>query len=72
MALEGRRVSSKKPSRVQDGDEGVAGRNYREERFSDEESLICPPGKSMIFYKKKTEKIELVARPEEYFLDIDI
>ena len=29
-ALEGRRVSSKSPSRVQDGDEGVAGRKYRE------------------------------------------
>ena len=26
--------------------------------------MICPPGKSMIFYKKETEKIELVARPE--------
>ena len=25
--------------------------------------MICPPGKSMIFYKKETEKIELVARP---------
>ena len=29
-AREGRRVSSKSPSRVQDWDEGVAGRNYRE------------------------------------------
>ena len=27
-------------------------------------SLICPPGKSMILYKKETEKIKLVARPE--------
>ena len=29
-AQEGRRVSSKSLSRVRDGDEGVAGRNYRE------------------------------------------
>ena len=29
-ALEGYRVSSKSPSRVQDGDEGVDGRNKRE------------------------------------------
>ena len=25
-----------------------------------------PPGKSIVFHKKETEKIELVARPEEY------
>ena len=25
--------------------------------------MICPTGKSMIFHKKETEKIELVARP---------
>ena len=25
--------------------------------------MIYPPGKSMIFYKKETEKIELEARP---------
>ena len=25
--------------------------------------MICPPGKSMSFHKKETEKIELVARP---------
>ena len=25
--------------------------------------MICPPGKSMSFYKKETEKNELVARP---------
>ena len=30
-----------------------------------EGSLIGPPGKSMIFHKKETEKIELVARPEK-------
>ena len=33
-ALEGRRVSSKSPSRVRDGDEGVARRNVRERIFS--------------------------------------
>ena len=32
--------------------------------FPDKGSLICLPGKSMIFYKKKTERIELVARPD--------
>ena len=26
-------------------------------------TMSCPPGKSMIFHKKETEKIELVARP---------
>ena len=25
--------------------------------------MPCPPGKSMIFYKNETEKIQLVARP---------
>ena len=25
--------------------------------------MICPPGKSIFFYKKETEKIELVVRP---------
>ena len=34
-ALEGRHVSSKSPSRVRDGDKGVAGRNGREEYFPD-------------------------------------
>ena len=55
-AWEGRRVSSKSPSRVRDGDEGVAGRNVRELCFPDEGSLICPPGKSMSCHKKETEK----------------
>ena len=32
--------------------------------FPDEGSLICPPGKSMIFYKKETEKNEVLARPD--------
>ena len=62
-AQEGRRVSSKSPSRVRDGDEGVVRRNGREQCFSDKGSLICPPGKSMSFHKKETEKNELVARP---------
>ena len=44
------RVSSKSPSMVRDGDEGVAGRNGREKYFPDEGSLICLPGKSIIFY----------------------
>ena len=35
-AQEGRRVSSKTPSWVRDGDEGVAGRNGREKCFPDE------------------------------------
>ena len=63
-AREGRRVSSKSPSRVRDGDEGVAGRNGQKLCFPDEGSLIYPPGKSMFFYKKETEKKnELEARP---------
>ena len=55
-ALEGRRVSPKSPWRGRDGDEGVAGKNGREWSFPDEGSLICPPGKSMIFHIKETEK----------------
>ena len=27
-------------------------------------ALVCPPGKSMFFDKRKQEKIELVARPD--------
>ena len=38
-------VSSKNPSKVQDGDEGVAGREGREKYFLDKGSFICPPGK---------------------------
>ena len=30
--------------------------------FPDEGSLICAPGKIMIFLQKETEKIELVAK----------
>ena len=37
-------------------DKRVAGRNGREKCFPDERSLICPPGKSMSFHKKETEK----------------
>ena len=58
------RVSSKSPSRVQDRDEGVAGRSVR--GVPDEGSLIYAPGKSMLFYEKETEKIELMARPGFY------
>ena len=52
-ALEGHCVSSKSPSNVQNSDEVVAGREEREKYFLDEGSLIHPPGKSMIFYKRK-------------------
>ena len=38
MAFEGRHVSLKSPSRVIDGDEGVAGRNGREKYLPDEGS----------------------------------
>ena len=48
-ALEERHVSSKSPSRVRNGDEGVAGRNYREMRFPMRGPDKCPPDKSMIF-----------------------
>ena len=50
-ALWGNCVSSKIPSRVREGDEGVAGKNNREKYFLDKRSLFCPPGKSMIFYQ---------------------
>ena len=53
-ALEGRRVNSKSPLRVRDGDEGVAERNYKK-NYSPDWSLICPPIKSMIFHKKEIE-----------------
>ena len=63
-ALEGHHVSSKSPSRVQDGDEEVAGRDAREKYKENEGSLICNPGKSMIYLQKRKQKlIELVARP---------
>ena len=53
-ALEGRPNSSKSPSRVQDGGEGVAGRNGREKYFPDEGFL----------HKGIIKKIESVMRPE--------
>ena len=56
-ALEGYCVSSKRPSRVRVGDEGVAGRNGREKYFPGEGSMICPPSKAMIFYYKKEKEI---------------
>ena len=49
-ALEGHGVSAQKsPSRVQDKDKGVAGRNRKEICLPVEGSLICPPVKSMFF-----------------------
>ena len=57
-ALEGSRVSSKSPSRVQGGDKGVAGRN---ERKNDKGSLRQI--NDIFIYKKEKEKIELAARP---------
>ena len=42
-AIEGRRVSSKSPSRVQNGDDGVAGRNYTANYFPANITVIlCP------------------------------
>ena len=64
MAHEGRRVSSKRPSRVWTGDKGVAGRNYIESCFPDEGSLIRTPGNSKKKQpEKKQKKVALVARP---------
>ena len=41
------------------------------EKYSpDKGSLVCPPSKSMIFYKKETEQKELVARPTTGSLDL--
>ena len=33
--------------------------------------MICPPGKSMSFHKKETEKIKLVARPATQLFSVD-
>ena len=61
-ALEGCHVNSKSPSRVRDGEEGVAGRNRREKHFLTRQVVI----KSIIFFpKRKNETIELVAGPAE-------
>ena len=61
--LKGALSAQKSPSRVQDGDKEVAGSYGREKYFPNEGSLICPPGKSMIFLEKKNRK-KLVAGPE--------
>ena len=55
-ALLGLIVSSKIPSWVRD--QGVAGRNVRE-RYPSDERL---PGKSLFFYEKQKNIIELVSR----------
>ena len=63
-ALEGCRVSSKSPSRVGDGDEGVAGRNGR---VFPRRGVIDLPSRQinvsiyvsfLSFHKKEIEKIE--------------
>ena len=41
-----------------------AERIVRDYCFPDEGSLICPPGKSMIFLQKGNGKIEIVTRPD--------
>ena len=46
-AIEGRRVSSKSPPRIRDGDEGVAGRNGREKYFP--KSIIFFPAMKLSF-----------------------
>ena len=57
-AREGRRVSSKSPSRVRDGGEGVAGRNEREKCFPDEAGFsIFPPGNSDTLQERKDELV---------------
>ena len=58
LEVEGCRVSSKSPSRVWNGDEAVAGRNRRDQYFPNKGSLICLPGKSMIFYRSGPLKFD--------------
>ena len=48
-ALEGRHISSQSPSRLRNGDDGIAERNGREKYFTDEGLLICPRSKSIFF-----------------------
>ena len=62
----GRRVSSKSPSRVWDGNQGVAGRNRREKCFPNEGSLILPSRQINDFFTKRKQqiKIDLAARPD--------
>ena len=59
-AREGRHVSSKSPSRVRDGDKGVAGKNGREKRLLDEGQIYD------FSQKGNRKKIELVARPGQH------
>ena len=66
--LEDCRVSSKSPSRVQDG-EGVAGRKEREQPAP--RSLIWPTGKAMIFFLQKANKTKF-RFVTIYLTDVDI
>ena len=63
VPLEGRCVISKRSSRVWGRDKGVARRNGRWKCFPDEDSKICPRGKSMIFYLSGLPNIWLHATP---------
>ena len=49
-SLEGLRVSTKSPSRMRDGEEGVVERNYQKKVLNRIMSLICPSDKLMLFY----------------------
>ena len=64
-ALEGRRVSSKSPSRVRDGDKGVPGRNGRDQYFPRQEVIDLPSRQinDFDFLQKGNKKIELLSRP---------
>ena len=62
-ALEGRRVSSKSPSRVRDREEGVAGRNGREKHFRQGVIDLTSRQINDFLQKGKQKKIELVFRP---------
>ena len=64
-ALEGRRVSSRNPSRVRDGDKGVAGRNGREYVVFPRWGVIDLPSRQInyFFAKAKQKKIYLVPIP---------
>ena len=63
-ALEGRRVSSKSPSRVLDQDERVAGRN-EEEKYPHARGAIYLSSNQIddLFTKSKHNKVVLMARP---------
>ena len=47
---------TQRPSRVQDRDKEAAGRNGRGQCFPSKGSLICPPGKPIIFSQKGNRK----------------